>query len=131
MMRLFSDPAADPLAALEGIQRQVDLRWRPDPALYLVLAAKDYPDTPNRRRDPSLDRDGADPAVKVFHAATLPDGSELVVKGGRVFGVTALGADPGETGRRGYAEFDNIDWPQGFCRRDIDRKGPETVKPSR
>ena len=44
----------------------------------------------------------------------------LIVEGGRV-----LGADLGEARRRGYAAFDNIDWPQGFCRRDIGRAKPE------
>jgi len=76
------------------------------------------------RRIEELNHDQA----KVFHAATRPDGSELIVEGGRVLGVTARGADLGEARRRGYAPFDNIDWPQGFCRRDIGRaKGRETV----
>jgi phosphoribosylamine---glycine ligase len=98
-------PAAGPLAAHEGILRQVDLRWWPDPALCPVLAAKDYPDTPPTGGViRGLDRAGADPAVKIFHTATRHDDSELILEGGCVLGVTALGADLGEARCRGYRE---------------------------
>ncbi|MGH7111560.1 MAG: phosphoribosylglycinamide synthetase C domain-containing protein, partial [Stellaceae bacterium] len=65
-----------------------------------------------------LDRIG-DPKVKVFHAGTKRDGGRLVADGGRVLAVTATGADRAEARRRAYAAIDRIEWPDGFCRRDI------------
>ena len=120
MMRLISDPLPALLAAHDGILRQVDLRWRVDPAVCVVMAAQGYPDEPHRGSAiRGLDHAGADPAVKIFHAATRRDGGDLIADGGRVLGVTALGTDFGQARRRAYAAIDRIDWPQGFCRRDI------------
>ena len=58
--------------------------------------------------------------VMVFHAGTksAADGT-LVANGGRVLAVTALGSTIGEAQRRAYQAVDAIDWPGGFCRRDI------------
>ena len=56
----------------------------------------------------------------VFHAgtATGEDGG-IVAAGGRVLGVTALGKDVADAQMKAYAAVDKIDWPEGFCRRDI------------
>ena len=84
------------------------------------MAAKGYPDEPERGGEiRGLDAAAADPALKIFHAATLRDGDRVIATGGRVLGVTALGADVIEARGRAYAAVDRIDWPQGFCRRDI------------
>jgi phosphoribosylamine---glycine ligase len=58
--------------------------------------------------------------VKVFHAGTrrAADG-RLLSDGGRVLGVSALGKDVAEARARAYRAVDAIDWPEGFCRRDI------------
>jgi phosphoribosylamine--glycine ligase len=126
MMRLMSDPLPALLAAHDGILRQVDLRWHADPALCVVMATKGYPDEPKRGSMIwGLDRAAADPAVKIFHAATrkpAPEeagGEHVIADGGRVLGVTALGKDFAEAHTRAYSAIDRIDWPQGFCRRDI------------
>ncbi len=121
MMRLISDPLPALLAAHDGILRQVDLRWRDDAAVCVVMAAKGYPDEPERGSEiRGLDAAaGADPAVKIFHAATRRDGERIVADGGRVLGVTAQGADLAAARERAYAAIDRIDWPTGFCRRDI------------
>jgi phosphoribosylamine--glycine ligase len=116
----MSDPLPALLAARDGILRQVDLRWRAEAALCVAMAAQGYPEAPERGSEiRGLDQAGADPAVKIFHAGTRRDGARLVADGGRVLGVTALGADLAEARRRAYAAVDRIDWPQGFCRRDI------------
>jgi len=57
--------------------------------------------------------------VKIFHAGTKRDGAQLIADGGRVLGVTALGTDIAAARARAYAAIDRIDWPEGFCRRDI------------
>jgi len=127
MMRLISDPLPALIAAHDGILRQVDLRWHQDAAVCVVMAANGYPDEPERGGEiRGLAAADADPAVKIFHAATRREpalaeagGSRIVADGGRVLGVTALGADVGEARSRAYAAIDRIDWPQGFCRRDI------------
>ena len=120
MMRLMSDPLPALLAAHDGILRQVDLRWHADAALCVVMAANGYPENPMRGSEiRGLDRAGEDPAVKIFHAATRRDGDRLVADGGRVLGVTALGANFAQAHDRAYAAVDHIDWPGGFCRRDI------------
>ncbi len=57
--------------------------------------------------------------VTVFHAGTRREGERLLANGGRVLNVTALGASVAEARERAYAGVARIDWPQGFCRRDI------------
>jgi phosphoribosylamine--glycine ligase len=57
--------------------------------------------------------------LMIFHAATDRNGDHLVANGGRVLDVTALGKTVGEAQARAYAAVDKVDWPEGFCRRDI------------
>ena len=57
--------------------------------------------------------------VEVFHAGTALRDGELVANGGRVLNVTAAARRSREAQRRAYAAVDAIDWPDGFCRRDI------------
>jgi phosphoribosylamine--glycine ligase len=57
--------------------------------------------------------------VKIFHAGTKRDGARLLADGGRVLGVTALGGDLAVARERAYGAVDKIEWPGGFCRRDI------------
>ena len=124
MMRLISDPLPALIAAHDGILRQVDLRWHADAALCVVMAARGYPDDPQRGSEiRGLDATASDPAIKIFHAATRRDGSRLIADGGRVLGITALGSDLTQARDRAYAAIDRIDWPEGFCRRDIGRRG--------
>jgi phosphoribosylamine--glycine ligase len=126
MMRLISDLLPALIAARDGVLRSVDLRWHAETALCVVMAAKGYPDEPLRGTEiRGLDTASADPRVKIFHAGTRRDGERLLADGGRVLGVTALGSDLESARDRAYAAVDHIDWPQGFCRRDIggDRRG--------
>jgi phosphoribosylamine---glycine ligase len=123
MMRLMSDPLPALIAAHDGILRQVDLRWHADAALCVVMAARGYPDDPQRGSEiRGLDAAGADPAIKIFHAATRRDGARLLADGGRVLGITAQGHDLAQARDRAYGAIDRIDWPEGFCRRDIGRR---------
>jgi phosphoribosylamine---glycine ligase len=123
MMRLISDPLPALIAAHDGILRQVDLRWHADAALCVVMAAQGYPEEPLRGSEiGGLDIAAADPATKIFHAATRRDGNRLLADGGRVLGVTALGSDLTQARDRAYAAIDQIRWPEGFYRRDIGRR---------
>jgi phosphoribosylamine--glycine ligase len=60
--------------------------------------------------------------VKVFHAGTATRDGRLVNAGGRVLGVTATGSDLPDAIARAYRAVDAIDWPNGYCRRDIGKK---------
>jgi phosphoribosylamine---glycine ligase len=120
MVRLMSDLLPALIAAHDGVLRQVDLRWHAGPALCVVMAAKGYPDAPRSGGEiRGLAAAAAEPEVKIFHAGTRRDGGRLLAAGGRVLGVTAVGSDLVEARRRAYAAVDRIDWPDGFCRRDI------------
>ena len=120
IMRLMSDLLPALLAAHDGVLRSVDLRWHAEHALCVVMAARGYPDEPERGSEiRGLDAAGVDPKVKIFHAGTRRDGERLFADGGRVLGVTALGQNLATARDRAYAAVDHIQWPEGFCRRDI------------
>ena len=121
MARLKSDLLPALIASSEGVLGQVDLRWHDTPAVCVVLATEGYPGA-YRKGDPigGLDNAGAAEGVTVFHAGTMagPAG-EILANGGRVLGVTATGSDMPAARDAAYAAIDAIDWPGGFCRRDI------------
>jgi phosphoribosylamine--glycine ligase len=81
------------------------------------MAAKNYPGTPEKGAPIALPENGTDGLV--FHAGTALKDGALVANGGRVLNVTAMGATVGEAQAQAYEGVDRIDWPQGFCRRDI------------
>jgi phosphoribosylamine--glycine ligase len=120
MMRLMSDIMPALIATRDGILKEVDLRWYDEAALCVVMAAKGYPDEPLRGTEiRGLQEGTSGPEVKIFHAATKRDGDRLLADGGRVLGVTALGHDLAAARGLAYGAVDRIDWPEGFCRRDI------------
>ena len=108
------------IATRDGILKEVDLRWYDEAALCVVIAAKGYPDDPSRGTEiRGLDAAGSDAEVKIFHAGTKRDGDRILADGGRVLGVTALGQDLTAARERAYRAVGKVDWPEGFCRRDI------------
>jgi len=120
MMRLRSDLMPALIATRDGVLKEVDLRWYDEAALCVVMAARGYPDDPQRGSEiRGLDAAASDPETKIFHAGTRHDGDRLLADGGRVLGVTALGRDLAAARDRAYRAVDKIDWPEGFCRRDI------------
>jgi phosphoribosylamine---glycine ligase len=120
MMRLMSDPLPALVAARDGLLKSVDLRWHAETALCVVMAGQGYPGEPQRGGEiRGLDAAAIDPQVKIFHAGTRRDEQRLIADGGRVLGVTALGRDLAAARDRAYAAIERIDWPEGFCRRDI------------
>ncbi len=91
-----------------------------DATLAVVMAARGYPGEPLRgARIGGLDDAERVPGVTVFHAGTRQVGDEIVSDGGRVLAITARGRTVGEAKERAYAAVDHIDWPEGYCRRDI------------
>jgi len=121
MARLKSDALEMLLAAAEGRLDTIKPKWDNRAALTVVMAAKGYPGSYAKGTPISgLDAAARDKDVMVFHAgtATGEDGG-IVAAGGRVLGVTALGKDVADAQMKAYAAVDKIDWPEGFCRRDI------------
>jgi len=66
-----------------------------------------------------LDKAGALAGVKIFHAGTARKDGSIIATGGRVLGVTAVAGSFKEAQALAYRAVDMIDWPEGFCRRDI------------
>jgi phosphoribosylamine--glycine ligase len=120
MMRLMSDLVPALLASVDGQLGNFDLRWYPEPALTVVMAAKGYPgDYAKGTLIEGLDQAEKIEGVEIFHAGTKSDGGKVLANGGRVLNVTATGATVSEAQRRAYEAVDRINWPEGFCRRDI------------
>jgi phosphoribosylamine--glycine ligase len=120
MMRLKSDILPALIASADGQLANFDLRWHADPALTVVMAAKGYPgDYEKGSVIGGLAEAGAQPGVQVFHAGTALKDGKVVATGGRVLAVTAMGFTVAEAQKRAYAAVDKLDWPEGFCRRDI------------
>jgi phosphoribosylamine--glycine ligase len=120
MLRLDSDLLAALRAACDGTLADVALRWRDEASLVVVMAAEGYPDAPRKGSAiAGLDRAARVPGAMVFHAGTALRGGALVADGGRVLGIGATGATVRHARDAAYAAVDAVDWPGGFCRRDI------------
>lgn len=121
LLRLRSDLLPALLAACDGDVSGADLRWSDDASLVVVMAAEGYPGAPRKGSAiKGLERAAAVPGAKVFHAGTArrADGA-LVADGGRVLAVGGTGATLRAARDAAYAAVDAVDWPGGFCRRDI------------
>jgi phosphoribosylamine--glycine ligase len=120
MVRLMSDLVPALMAAVDGELHHFDLRWYPQSALTVVMAANGYPgDYAKGSVIAGLDEAGHVEGVEIFHAGTRSDGARVLANGGRVLNVTAMGENVGQAQRRAYQAVDKIQWPDGFCRRDI------------
>jgi phosphoribosylamine--glycine ligase len=120
MMRLKSDIVPALIACADGSLKHFDLRWSSDTALTVVLATKGYPESyPKGSEIRGLDAASKVEGVEIFHAGTKADGKRILANGGRVLNVTALAPTMQEARARAYKAVDLIDWPEGFCRRDI------------
>jgi len=120
MLRLKSDLAAALLAARDRVLGNIDLRWRDDAALAVVMASNGYPEAYTKGTEIKGVADAAKvEGVTVFHAATERRDGRLYATGGRVLNVCALGSDIAQAQRRAYEAASRIDWPGGFYRRDI------------
>ncbi|MFI0845627.1 phosphoribosylamine--glycine ligase [Mesorhizobium sp. IMUNJ 23232] len=127
MMRLKDDLLVLLSAAADGQLAHMSARWRDEAALTVVMAANGYPGTPERGGVIS-GLDQVPEGVEIFHAGTALKDGDIVASGGRVLNVTAVGKTVTEAQARAYSGVDAIDWPQGFCRRDIGFRAVEREK---
>jgi phosphoribosylamine---glycine ligase len=117
MTRFTGDLAALMLAVATGKLAEADVpTFVPDAALTVVMAASGYPGTPQKGGAVGLDKVSG---AKVFQAGTAEKDGQLVASGGRVLNVTARGVTVTDAQKAAYAAVDVIDFPTGFCRRDI------------
>ena len=94
--------------------------WRDEHAVCVVMAADGYPESPVVGSIIRGAEQDFGPEVVVFHAGAARDADgTLRAAGGRVLNVCARGATLREALDRAYSAVDSIDWPGGFCRRDI------------
>ncbi|RQP07302.1 MAG: phosphoribosylamine--glycine ligase [Paracoccus sp. BP8] len=120
MMRLGAQALDLILACAEGRLGTASVSWADDHALTVVLAAKGYPGSHEKGSAiRGLDALAEDSFRMVFHAGTARRDGQIVATGGRVLAATGRGATLAEAHARAYALADAIDWPGGFCRRDI------------
>lgn len=125
MLRLASDvlPLLD--AAARGRVGEAPVAWSDDTALTVVMAANGYPGDYATGSRIVLPPDGL-----VFHAGTTRDADgALIATGGRTLSVSASAASLDAARARAYATVDGIDWPGGFCRRDIGGRGAAPASP--
>ena len=119
--RLKSDLLAVLLATSKGDANKVPIEWHDNAALCVVMAADGYPG--NYKRGSvirGLDKAAKIPGTIVFHAGTVKnEKGEITANGGRVLGVTGWAPTIAEAQAKAYQAVDQIDWPEGFCRRDI------------
>jgi len=129
MLRMMSDIVPALLAACDGELKHFDLRWFPEPALTVVMAAKGYPgDYKKGTRIDGLDDAAKIEGVEIFHAGTVAKDGAILANGGRVLNICAMGKSVLEAQQRAYQAVDRIKWPDGFCRRDIAWQAVEAEK---
>src|SRR6201989_1632509 len=120
MLRMMSEIVTAFLASCDGQLKNFDLRWYADPALTVVMAAKGYPgDYEKGSRIEGLGEAAKVDGVEIFHAGTMMRDGAVLANGGRVLNICASGKTVKEAQTRAYRAIDLINWPEGFCRRDI------------
>lgn len=120
MMRLGAQALDLLLSCAKGELDKAQVNWANDHAMTVVLAANGYPAAYEKGSViKGLDDLPDDSMNKVFHAGTKEIDGKITANGGRVLNVTARGASLKEAQKRAYEMVDEIDWPEGFCRRDI------------
>ena len=130
--RLKSDLIPPMEACIDGVLRPDDLRIRPEACVCVTMTAAGYPGA-YRKGDPiqGLEKAGNIRDVTVFHAGTKRDGDRVVTSGGRVLGVTALGADLPQAARRAYEAVAAISFQGAHWRKDIAARGLRRMETDR
>ena len=107
------------LACARGDLAEQRAQWSPDVALTVVMAANGYPGSYEKGTKINGLKGLNDDVIQVFHAGTERRGDTIHATGGRVLAVTARGPSTSTAQKLAYSAVDRIEWPDGFCRRDI------------
>ena len=129
MLRMMSDIVPALLAASDGQLKNFDLRWYPQAAVTVVMAANGYPgDYKKGSRIEGIDDAAKIEGVEIFQAGTIVREGAIFANGGRVLNVCGVGKTVTEARSRAYLAVDRIKWPDGFCRRDIGSQAVEAER---
>ena len=123
LTRLKNDLIELLAASVDGTLDKIELEWRPEASVCVVMASGGYPGNyPKGKIISGLDAANALSHTKVFHAGTALKGGHIVTNGGRVLGVTALGKDLRAAQAAAYAAVETIHFEDAQFRRDIGAK---------
>lgn len=122
MKRLESDLLPILWACTEESLSEIQLNWKEEVAVCVVMAAQGYPSAYTKGVPIRLPVERDLDAV-IFHAGTGISEGQLVSTGGRVLGITAGGRTLQEAREKAYVLVDQIDFPKAHFRRDIGLKG--------
>ncbi len=123
LTRLKNDLIELLAASVDGTLDKIELEWRPEASVCVVMASGGYPGNyPKGKIISGLDAANALSHTKVFHAGTALKGGHIVTNGGRVLGVTALGKDLRAAQVAAYAAVETIHFEDAQFRRDIGAK---------
>lgn len=115
--------------ACSGTLHKLKVQWSNQTALCVVMAAKGYPEKYEKGTQIGfLENAEKIPGAFIFHAGTTCKNDQWLATGGRVLGITALGDNVAEAQKNAYKAVDAIDWPGGFCRRDIGWRAVQRLK---
>jgi phosphoribosylamine--glycine ligase len=120
VLRMKSDLLTGLMAARDGVLNTFDVRWFDDVALTVVMASNGYPGAYQKGTEiKGLAEAAQVQGVEIFHAGTEARDGRIFATGGRVLNVSANGKTVREAQARAYDAIARIDWPGGFCRKDI------------
>jgi phosphoribosylamine--glycine ligase len=123
LMRMKSDIVPILMAVAEGDLTGCSIEWHDKAAVCVVMASEGYPgDYRSGDVISGLDKAAELDDVHVFHAGTVAIDGRSVTGGGRVLGVTALGATVQQAIEQAYRGVERITWTGVQYRRDIGKK---------
>ena len=119
MMRLESDFVPVLMASAAGDMTEIGIDWSTDLAMTVVMAAQGYPGSYTKNTEIRGITEAETNGAIVFHAGTSLQNGKCLATGGRVLNVTSKAKDVALAQQLAYDAISKIDWPEGFCRRDI------------
>jgi len=123
MARMKSDLVPILKGVADGALKETKIDWAKEPAACVVMASKGYPDGAETGKEiRGLDSLKGAPDVMVYHSATALRDGKVVTVGGRVLGVTALGANLDAAVQRAYEAVSKISFDGMQYRKDIGQK---------
>lgn len=124
LMRLDCDIVEIMLACVENRLPEVEVKLKDETTICVVLAAGGYPASYEKGKEIfGIEEADKIEGVKVFQAGTTYDEGKTLTSGGRVLGVTALGADLGDAQKKAYEAVAKLSFEGAYFRRDIGDKG--------